>query len=147
MEIPAWARERITREAKAYLSQPTARHNDLLDRVVRELVALPVYADMGGTLLVAADGEVYCLDHDSIEVRREHDPGWQLLARTAVAEIAPELRVLLPDRPPSAPDCAVCSGSGHIQATPTHRCWCGTCWGLGWRETKIEPNTASNSAV
>lgn len=77
-----------------------------------------MYGDLGGVLLVAADGDLYCRDNNTMEVRPEPDPGWWM-AWAAAAEEATELRALLPPRPPGTPDCRACDGAGRIQATPS----------------------------
>jgi hypothetical protein len=131
--IPTWARAHIVRAAEAYLARSASRQDASLDEVVRTLVAWPVYGDLGGTLLVSADGAVYCQDHNTLEVHLESDPGWQRLAWAAAAEKIPELRELLPARPTDTPTCEACGGTGHVQVTPASQAWCGACSGIGWK--------------
>jgi hypothetical protein len=101
--------------------------------VGRHLSAWLVYQDMGGTLLLGIDGEVYGFPHDAAEARPEADANWRLVAWVAACERAPELRQLLPARPPGTPDCPQCGGVGHDGSPAAGRLWCGACWGLGWR--------------
>jgi hypothetical protein len=133
MVIPAWARERITHESDAYLAEAQPSRDHSLDPIVRNLAAWPVYGDVGGVLLITPDGEVYCRDHNTMEVRAETDPRWRTLAWAAAVEQVPELRELLPLRPAGTPDCEACGGSGHVALTAVLRAWCGACWGLGWQ--------------
>lgn len=145
MAVPAWARERIVREAEAYLARPDSRRDDTLDPHIRHLTAWPVYSDPGGVLLLAADGSVYSRNNNTMEVCLEPDPRWRALALAAAAEKLPELRPLLPERPAAAPDCRVCAGRGQIQATPHIRLWCGTCWGLGWPLPEARQGTTADA--
>lgn len=138
--LPAWASECISHAVAAYLAAGGFTGDPDLIRVAGLLKALPVYGDLGGVLLVCADGEVYCRCNDTMELRREPDPRWRMLAWVAAAEAAPELRRLLPTRPVEVADCLSCGGTGRVQVTPKTRLWCGGCWGLGWRqESTTEP--------
>jgi hypothetical protein len=125
--LPAWASARIQREVEAFQSEDTS-----LVELVQRLRAWFVYGDLGGSLLIGIDGEVYSQDHNTMECRPEPDPRWRQLAWVVAAEQAPELRALLPARPPNTPDCPGCGGAGRIpmgQVSPI----CGGCWGLGWQ--------------
>jgi hypothetical protein len=130
MAISARATERIAREADAYLAQAGRYDDPSLDQAVRTLHAWPVYGDLGGVLLVAPDGEVYCRRHETLDLVVETDSRWRTIAWAAAAEQAPEVRELLPIRPDGTPDCSTCEGKGRIQATPTCRLWCGVCGAL-----------------
>src|SRR5262245_35346689 len=100
MPIPVWASERIRHEIDRHLADPKARGDHSLDESVRSLVAWPVYADIGGVLLVSADGEVYLRDNDTMDLRVEEDENWRCLAWVAAAQKVPELKTLLPLRTP-----------------------------------------------
>jgi len=132
--LPAWASECIARAVGAFLARADSSKDADLVRVAGELRAWPVYGDLGGVLLLAPNGAVYCRDNNTMEVRPELDPGWRQLAWAAAAEAVPELRPLLPARPDDAPDCTGCGGVGQVQITPNCRVWCGSCWGQGWRQ-------------
>jgi hypothetical protein len=105
-----------------------------LARAVRNSGALPVYADMGGTLFVRPDGEILTLEHDSTEAPQiEADHGWRITAVVVAAEKHPELGGLLPTRPVGAADCQECQGRGTLRIPNIDRDWlCGKCYGLGW---------------
>ncbi len=133
MEIPGWANDLISREAEAYLQRAGPTADPALVEAVHRLRAWPVYGDIGGTLLLAADGTVYCQDHGTMEVALESRSENRLLAWVEAAEQKPELRRLLPQRPPGTPPCPACDGAGRVQLTPTMRVRCGVCCGLGWR--------------
>lgn len=138
MAIPSWASELIAREAEAYLQRAGPSGDATLIEAVLRLRAWPVYGDIGGTLLLAADGTVHCQDHNTMVVGPESDPRWQSRAWAAAAEQVPELRPLLPERPLGVPACAACQGTGRVQVTLRTRLWCGSCWGLGWQRSSAE---------
>ena len=102
--------------------------------VVRASGALPVYADMGGTLFLRPDGEILVLEHDSRDAPQiEADPGWRMTAVVVGAEKYPELGRLLPARPLGTGDCEGCRGRGRVRfGDIDHDFLCGTCHGLGW---------------
>jgi hypothetical protein len=105
---------------------------EVVDPDARKLVArtgaLPVHADMGGTLLLTPDLRVLSCAHDSSQVSEEGGAKWTLLALRLASERFPELADLRPRRPADAYVCLVCSGSGQLFG----RLWCGPCSGLGW---------------
>jgi hypothetical protein len=111
-------------------------HLDLVE-AVRMSGALPVYVDMSGALFLRPDCEILCLpDGDSIEaIAVERDPGWRLTAVVVAAEKYPELKPLLPARPPGTGECKWCGGRGRIRIGESD-CRrgpiCGRCFGLGW---------------
>jgi uncharacterized protein (TIGR02996 family) len=104
-------------------------------RLARRHDALPVYADMGGVILLRPDGEWLTLGDDDDEPRTETDRGWRMIGLVYAAEFFPELRPLLPPRPADAGPCPGCGGRGLERwrlegvsgITP-----CGGCFGLGW---------------
>jgi hypothetical protein len=113
-----------------WLASPT--HRELME-VVQTSGALPVYEGMGGTLLLRPDGEILVLTDDSIEPEVESDPVWRLIAVVVGAEKYPDLRSLLPVRPPGTPDCDFCGGCGRLRlGTVESNVMCGSCNGLGW---------------
>jgi hypothetical protein len=117
----------ISRRIEEYLSGP----RDEWQESARLHGALPVYADIRGALFLKPNGEVVLKPNNSADVSlvpvssRE----WRLVARLAAAERFPELSELIPARPPSAPDCQDCNGSGRVLNDALR---CETCFGLGW---------------
>jgi len=93
----------------------------------RNTHALPVYSDLGGTLLLTPDGDVITYRHDNSSWSREIDPKWRRAAVIFGAQRFPELSDLLPVRPPDAPPCQYCQGTGRVVGIR-----CATCLGLGW---------------
>lgn len=102
-----------------------------LEEIVRSSRALPVYADLGGTLLLRTDGEILSLPHDASSATVETASSWKLAALVAAVEKHPELAFLLPARPSEASDCSDCSGRGRI-TIGTSQARCAQCCGLGW---------------
>jgi hypothetical protein len=130
--IPAWASERISREVDATLASPDFADCDpTLASAIQHIRVWPVYRDLGGTLLLGVDGEVYTQNHNTMEIAPESDLRWRLVAWVSAAERVPELRMLLPPRPTGTPDCRVCGGAGNILIRKS-QVGCGVCWGLGW---------------
>lgn len=130
-------RERILRLLRA-LQAGEARQEWPTAGWLRELAcrfdALPIYADMGGTILLRPDGELLGVYDDGVPSVLEHR-GWRTIGLVSGAEFFPELRPLLPPRPNNAFDCHPCGGRG------VERWWmegrkgvtsCSSCWGLGW---------------
>jgi hypothetical protein len=98
--------------------------------------ALPVYKDIGGALGFDSQGVVIEFDWETEQARPTTDHRWIITAAVSAAEKYPELREILPDRPPRATTCSKCLGAGKIALTPTSNFGCGECCGLGWVETK-----------
>jgi hypothetical protein len=113
-----------------YLANPWDQLN--LADLARLHNALPVYADVGGSLFLSPTGAVLRLSHvdDNDRLSPERDPKWQLVAAVAASEKYPELGFLVPQRPASAPACFACGGKGR---EAQHNMRCGECFGLGWQ--------------
>src|SRR5262249_33787606 len=128
MPIPAWASARIEQEVENYLAETPDRDPSLTE-VVRRLRAWPVYGDVGGVLLLAADGQVYCRNNNTMEVSPEPNPGGRVLAWAAASAVAPELRTLLPSRPAPAVKAPAGASSGQCPTRGVGGAW-------GWVGTK-----------
>jgi hypothetical protein len=114
-----------------WLASPSPNDLDLVE-AVRASGALPIYADMGGTLFLRPDCEILSLDHDSKdEPQVETDPSWRLTAVVVGTEKYPELRPFLPARPSGTEDCEACDGRGRVRVGEIDFL-CGRCYGLGW---------------
>jgi len=117
------SQQRIRRRLAEYLTDPAAEHRDVASR----FEALPVYADIGGTLFITPSLQILIMGHDEGALSEECSPEWRLVALVAAAERFSELRELLPTRPSGASDCSVCAGTGRLLSAR-----CGSCFGLGW---------------
>ena len=132
MRIPSDVASRL-RAAIETLGEDT-----LPDRLGRAHGALPLWADLGGAILLRPDGMFLELEWDqpSEQQPREVDePSWSV-ALVAGAERYPWLAGLLPSRPEGAIDCSDCHGEGHLRFDTSETrgtVYCGTCDGLGWR--------------
>src|SRR5688572_28220037 len=102
-----------------------------LYREVAETGGLPVYCDLGGCLIFAADGTVWSYDLATGEREPEHDREQIRVAHILASEKYEELRDLKPSRPLSAKQCSLCQGTGRLTAEKLR---CGECLGLGWVE-------------
>jgi hypothetical protein len=88
---------------------------------------LPVHVDIGGALVLAADGTILTYDSESKTAVAAEYP-WTMRALVKAAKKFPELSELAPSRPASAHDCTVCAGSGIVEGVGG----CGKCHGNGW---------------
>jgi len=106
---------------------------DTMGKTAREHRALPVYADIGGSLFLKPNGDVWFQSSESVNsaLKLEESPHWRLVARLAAAERFPELAELVPIRPAGAADCSDCEGRGRVLNDLVR---CGVCYGLGWSE-------------
>lgn len=124
----------IATRLQEYINSEDAHFRTL----AQHLGALPIYADLGGYILLRPDGELLFvdIDQDPQDVRvmtTSIEPRWRTLALVVGSEKYPELRELLPVRPNGAQDCRTCGGRGRVDPTPEVRgLWCGECHGLGW---------------
>ncbi|MFY1827150.1 hypothetical protein ACN47A_14620 [Myxococcus fulvus] len=107
--------------------------------LARELNALPLYSDMGALLAIRLDGQVLTYDWETRQVDENTEGLWKVVALTARLDRHPGLMELLPARSPQALDCEVCQGKGFILLDEAPRLSCGSCWGLGWRESPCPP--------
>ncbi|NTX02750.1 hypothetical protein [Myxococcus sp. CA040A] len=119
-------RHDIERWLREFLLNPT-EPADQRERA-RELGGLPLYADMGGLVVLRPDGTALTYDWEDSKSEATDDV-WKVIALTTSREKYPGLRELLPERTVSALDCAACTGTGSIL-----RATCGKCLGLGWHE-------------
>jgi hypothetical protein len=94
--------------------------------------ALPVYLRWPGALSLTPESVVLLYDWDSEQISPETDERRIIAAAVAAAAKYPELPAILPDRPPTAKTCSVCSGDGRVSLSPKLTLGCGTCFGLGW---------------
>jgi hypothetical protein len=121
----------ISTTLEAVLRGERAASDDEL-KVARASNALPVYIDFGGALAFTAEGSVLLYDWGLGQISPENDERWIIVAAVAGAEKYPELRAVLPDKPPTAMTCPLCSGRGKRSLTPIFGARCEKCFGLGW---------------
>ncbi len=115
-------------------------HPSGMDHHLTKIEALPVYADMGGTLFLRTDLDVYAINIKGEGV--EADPAWRCTAYVAAARLFPELAALRLPRPATASDCWMCrrlADRGHGSPCDV----CGVCHGLGW----VAPELPQHSNV
>jgi hypothetical protein len=98
---------------------------------VRLNQALPLYVGWTETAGIRADGTmVRWLTEDVTNTQELGDSTWVNLALVQGALRYPQLKTLIPPRPPGARTCDVCLGSGMTpDAPPSVICSCG---GIGW---------------
>lgn len=100
---------------------------------------VPVYADLGGVLVVMADGGVLRFDPEAEGVSVVDDERWRTLALARASRRFPELSDLCPSRPLASTTCPQCNGEGVILGGLE----CGNCFGVGWLVTPVggEPSS------
>jgi len=127
MALPDHTSKLVEHRLEEYLKAPF----DDMQEAARTHRALPVYADVGGVLFLKTDGDVLFRDSSKMEagLNPEKSLQWQTIARLAAAERFPELKELVPTRPPSTPDCPDCGGRGRVLNDALR---CDECFGLGW---------------
>ena len=101
--------------------------------------ALPVYADMGGCVLLRPDGSFLAIEWEAADVVLPVSDPWKVCALVFGSKKYPALRCMLPDRPPTAADCEVCKGTGR-PFSDIEAVMCGRCLGLGWAPDGEAPN-------
>jgi hypothetical protein len=88
---------------------------------------VPVYADMGGVLVIMPDCSVLYYNPETDRVNPVDDC-WRVVALVKAAKKFRELQQLRPVRPDNAVTCAQCGGEGVVLG----RLDCGVCFGTGW---------------
>jgi hypothetical protein len=99
---------------------------DLREAAVRT-GGLPVYADLGGILLLTPEARVLRYDPEMASVAEVTEERWKALALARAARKFPGLESLRPQAV-NAVTCQECHGEGVILGDVD----CGTCFGLGW---------------
>lgn len=119
----------------------------LPDRVGREHSAIPLLADLGGAILLRADGVFLELEWDQeteLQPREASEPA-STVPLVAGTERYPWLAALLPVRPADARPCSACRGTGSIPTNITGSVFCGHCGALGW--IAVQPRVAGERAA
>lgn len=123
--IEGWTsrHEEVVRSAiRAITGASTDQPRDIAARATQ---ALPVYADLGGCLLLTPAGDVLEYRFEEADVKMVGDSRSIRLARAAAATEYPALADL---RPTDGTTCAACEGTGNIGLA---RARCGECDGTG----------------
>ena len=99
--------------------------------MARGLGLLGVYGTLGRIFLMSQSGEVFVDEDDG--VLRSADAAEREFVHVQAARRYPELRHLMPDRPPSASTCQLCDGSGEaVIGVGRNRICCPDCNTRGW---------------
>lgn len=121
-------------EIVSRLSREAAKNAPLLEarEAASDTGCLPVYADVGGMLLLAPDGEILQYDYEARSARPERDERWRRVALVSTARDFVELRHMAPVRTESDVTCTQCRGRGTLLGGD-----CGVCLGTGWHDKSL----------
>lgn len=109
--------------------EPDLRHSEWVRTWSKQERALPVVFDMGGILGMKRDGTVISVpwDEPGGTTHQETSCVAHMAAVIGAAQKYPELKTLVPARPPDVPDCPQCAA-----LNPDGSRGCPVCWQLGW---------------
>lgn len=101
---------------------------------VAEFGALPLYFGWTEIIALRPHGGLVCWSTEAQHAGLQslQDRSWVLPALVAGANRYPQLRVLLPERPPGAVDCPCLKHP----LLASNQVLCGNCGGLGWLATE-----------
>jgi len=131
MAITAELADLIGAKIYEYQSVPDEQHYDIW-RLIADNDVLPLMNDWGGCYAINRAGEIVSFswdDHRNVTV--EDDARIKNIALAQGSIVYPELKSLIPERPPEAKTCETCNGTGippHGDKVPGLVCYCG---GLG----------------
>jgi hypothetical protein len=125
--------EQIAARLRDYLADPANEGLNLRILAAR-FDALPLCVDWGNCWAIKPGGQVVVFSHDQDdpELRIEEDARLVNVALFQGSITYPELRELVPERPPEAEDCPFCTAKGiepNALGEKEIVCYCG---GLGW---------------
>ena len=142
MNISPASLEKIEATLKEFVANPEPyliKFDDPLDlrRLAAELNVLPMFLDFGGCYGIRPNGEIVSFSWDEpYKLDVENDPRIWNIVLFQGAKKYPELKELIPTRPPDAVECSDCKGTGIFQGLAEHGivpqnivCYCG---GIGW---------------
>jgi hypothetical protein len=92
---------------------------------------LPLYSDMGGSILISKTGEFLRLDSDTGTVSALQEETWETIALVSLARDYPDLAELRRSRPENAVTCPDCSGTGRVTIAQVDLIG-GKCASTGW---------------
>jgi hypothetical protein len=129
--LPRWTPDlaaRVARHVDTILADPGSFSPSTV-KAAQLTHGLLVYGDMGGVIILTPAGEFVMSSHESESVTPVQDLLWHDVALASLGRHFPDLRELLPPRPPNGVDCSTCQGVGWTMAG---KLFCGVCRGLGW---------------
>lgn len=132
-ELQAW----IEASIRDYCSE-TSEEPPHLKELAGQFQLLPVLIDWTGFWGLRPDGGIFMVSTEAAgEARLEEDERVRRVAIVCGTKRYPELKPLVPVRPPDARDCPHCEGRGRIDvpgvAPEMIVCFCG---GSGWLREK-----------
>jgi len=120
----------IEKRIAQWLEEDDRRYDRVRD-AVRRFHFLPLYHRWTAVLGIRPDRSFVRWDYEDNreKVKPLEESYLQRLAVCEGAKRYPELRALIPPRPPEAIDCVACKGTGKVHKLPDVIC---ECCGLGW---------------
>ena len=102
-----------------------------IQRLANAADALPIGIDLHVVMFIRPDGAVggCAVGEDSVAFRES--PTALITALLIGSKRMPELKSLLPERPPTASECSRCAGAGNHPLA--RHSYCDMCGGVGWR--------------
>ena len=136
----------LQRRADDYRANPQASVFGYVAEAI-QLGAFPVLSDLWALVLLRPDGALYVIDDEAASPQAtelaDGPERWWTLSAVARRESLPELRDLLPPRPPTSLTCSMCGGTGEITLAPGRAesliTGCNVCHTLGWVESVAPP--------
>jgi len=138
LDVPTW----LTEFVKSRMAAAEREHPESA-RWIREAGGISLFGTIGGEAYLRPDGTVWYYwaadwtnDPDRYEWREGRgNERWAALVLGS--KRMPELKQLLPIRPPNAPDCPRCGGRGEIHVSrqsdgKERGIICPDCGALGW---------------
>ena len=107
--------------------------NDQIIKSGLKYGALPLLADLGGSILMNLEGDIFQLGWDDEGPPKPIDPENEVTAIVAGTERYSWLREALPVRNETSQDCPICKGKGKLYSDEVRGAICGECKGLGWK--------------
>ena len=110
--------------------------------------ALPIGTSLWALVLLTPDGEVISTDLEPGELHRSRAVSQLIRVLVWASERYPQLKPLIPDRPATARDCVLCSGSGICKGgmSGDMPMKCILCGGVGWDLNDAELAVAAEPA-
>ncbi len=107
--------------------------NDQIIKSGLKYKALPLLADLGGSILMNPDGDIFHLGWNDEGPAKPVNPENEITSIVAGVERYSWLSDVLPTRNEKNQDCTVCKGKGKLYPDKIRHVFCGECKGLGWK--------------